>query len=99
MPLATGSPRKDDRDRPGFPLEGTGSLGPACQDGVGLQTDQLMSERSYPIDVTAAPTKIHPYVAAIDPTQVRKRLNEREVATLPVKIIIFIVRHEHADAP
>jgi hypothetical protein len=30
--------------------------------------------RSYPIDTTAAPTEVHPQIAAIGPTQVRKRL-------------------------
>jgi hypothetical protein len=43
---------------------------PVAKD-VGLQADQLLRERSYPIDVTTAPTKVHPHVAAIDPTQVR----------------------------
>jgi hypothetical protein len=42
-----------------------------------LQADQFLRERSYPIGVTAAPTNVHPHVAAIVPTQVRKRLNER----------------------
>jgi hypothetical protein len=58
----------------------------------------LLRERSYPIDVTAAPPKVYPH-AVLGPTQDRKRLGKREVAMLPVKIIIFIVRHEHADAP
>jgi hypothetical protein len=63
-----------------------------------LQADQLLRERSYPIDVTAAPTKVHPHIAAVGPTQARKRLRECRVATLPLRII-FVVRHEHADAP
>jgi hypothetical protein len=63
-----------------------------------LQADQLLRERSYPIDVTAGPTKVHPQVAAIGPTQTRKRLRERREARLPPGII-FVVRHEHADAP
>jgi hypothetical protein len=63
-----------------------------------LQADQLLRERSYPIDVTAAPPKVHPHVAAVGPTQARKRLRERRVATLPLRIV-FVVRHEHADAP
>jgi hypothetical protein len=61
---------KDDRDRPRL-------------DDVGLQADQLLRERSYPIDVTAGPTKVDPHVAAIGPTQVRKRLREREELSLP----------------
>jgi hypothetical protein len=62
-----------------------------------LQADQLLRERSYPIGVTAGPPKVHPQVA-IGPTQVRKRLRERKVATLPLRIV-FVVWHEHADAP
>jgi hypothetical protein len=52
------------------PLAGNGRHGPACHDNVGLQTDQLVRERSYPIDVIAAPPKVHPHVATIGPTQV-----------------------------
>jgi hypothetical protein len=62
-----------------------------------LQTDQLVRERSHPIGVSAAPPKVHPHVAAVGPTQVSKRLRERRIATLPVRIV-FVVRHEHADA-
>jgi hypothetical protein len=36
----------------------------------------------YPIGVAAAPTKVHPHVAAIGPAQVRKHLRERREATL-----------------
>src|ERR1700751_4613463 len=61
--------RKDDRDRPRLPLEGNGRRGRVCHDDVGLQADQLLRERSYSIYVAAAPTKVHPHVAAIDPTQ------------------------------
>jgi hypothetical protein len=52
-----GHGRKDDWDRARLPLEGNGH-GPACQDDVGLQADQLLRERSYPIGVTAAPPKV-----------------------------------------
>jgi hypothetical protein len=38
------------------------------QDDVGLQTDQLLRDRLYPIDVVAGPTKVDPHVAAIGPT-------------------------------
>ena len=69
-----------------------------CQDDVGLQADQLMRERSYPIDVTAAPPNVYPHVAAIGPTQVRKCLRERRVAKLPLRID-FVVRQEHANSP
>jgi hypothetical protein len=60
--------RKNDRDRPRLPLEGNGRRGRVCQDGVWFQADQLLRERLYPIDVSAASTKVHPHVAAIGPT-------------------------------
>jgi hypothetical protein len=41
--------------------------------------------------------KVHPHVAAI-PTQVRKCLRERGDDSLP-QGIVFVERHEHADAP
>ena len=63
-----------------------------------MQADQLLRQRSYPIDVIAVPPKVHPHVAAIGPTQVRKRLRERREARLPHGIV-FVARHEHADAP
>jgi hypothetical protein len=66
-----------------------------------LETDQFLRERSHPIDVsagTAAPTNVHPHVAAFGPTQVRKRFSERRVATLRLGIG-FVERHEDADAP
>jgi hypothetical protein len=63
-----------------------------------LQTDQLLREPSYPIDVTAVPSKVHPHVAAIGPTQVRKRLRERRKESLPHGIV-FVARYEHADVP
>src|SRR5262249_8956596 len=48
--------------------------------------------------VIAGPLNVHPHVAAIGPTQVCKRLSERSEASLPHGIV-FIERHEHADAP
>jgi hypothetical protein len=63
-----------------------------------LQADQLLRERSYPIDVTAAPPKVHPHLAAIGPAQARKRLRERGDERLR-QGIVFVARHEHADAP
>jgi hypothetical protein len=66
-----GHGHKDDRDRPRLPLDGDRRLGRACQDDVGLQADQPLRERSPPIYVTAGPTKVHPHVAAIGPTQAR----------------------------
>src|SRR5215471_7997457 len=52
----------------------------ACQDDVGLQADQLLRGRSYPVDVTAGRTKVDPHVAALGPTQVRKRSRECRAA-------------------
>ena len=62
-----------------------------------LQADQLMPERSYPIAVSAAPPKLDPYVAAIGPTQVRKRLSEPRHARLRDGIV-FVAGRKHADA-
>ena len=100
MPLATGSPpfHRDDRDRPRLPLEGNGHPGRVCQDDVGLQADQLLHERSCPIDVIAGPPKVDPHVAAFGPTQARKRLRERRDLSL-CHGIVFVARLEHADAP
>src|SRR5215472_615726 len=89
---------KDDRDRPRLLLEGNGVRGPVCHYDVGLQADQLLRERSYPIDVTAAPPNVHPHVAAIGPTQVRKRLRKRREASL-LQGIVFFATDEHTDAP
>ena len=74
--------RKDDRDRPRRPQGGNA----VCQDDVGLQADQLLRERSHPINVTAGPTKVHPHVVAIRPTQARRRLRERRGA---MKILLL----------
>ena len=63
-----------------------------------MQADQFLRERSYPIDVTAAPTNVHMHVAAIGPAQARKRLSERREGSL-LDGIVFVERHEHADAP
>src|SRR6516165_4044789 len=90
--------RKDDRDRPRLPLEGNGRRGRVCHYDVGLQADQLLRERSYPIDVIAAPPKVDPHVAAIVPTQARKLLNERRVATFPFRIAV-VKWHEHTNPP
>jgi hypothetical protein len=93
-----GHVRKDDRDRPRLPLDGSGRRGPKCHDDVGLQADQLLRERSYPIDVIAGPPKVHQHVTAIGPTQDRKRLSERRNENLPLRIV-FVELHEHANAP
>jgi hypothetical protein len=62
-----------------------------------LQADQLLRERWYPIGVIAGPPKVYPHVAAIGPTQVRKRLRERRDARLRQGIVL-LVWQEHADA-
>ena len=79
--------RKDDRDRPRLPLEGNGCRDRDCHDDVGLQADQLLRERSHPIDVIAGPPKVNPQVPALDPAQVRKRLSERRDARLKQGIV------------
>jgi hypothetical protein len=63
-----------------------------------MQADQLLRERSYPIDVIAGPTKVDPRVAAIGSTQGRKRLSERGEGRLR-RGIVFVIRIEHAHAP
>src|SRR6516225_4200899 len=68
---------KDNRDRPRLPLEGNGYRGPVCQNDVGLQADQVLRERPYPIYVIAAPPKDDLHVTALGPTEARKRLRER----------------------
>jgi hypothetical protein len=60
-----------------------------------LQADQLLRKRSYPIDVTAAPPEVDPYIAAIGPTQVRKRFRERREVSLR-QGIVFVERREVA---
>src|SRR5215468_6822105 len=70
---------------------------PPVRMDVGLQADQLLRERSYPIVVIAVPPKVHPHVAAIGPTEARKRLNERRNESLR-QGIVFVAPHEHADA-
>jgi hypothetical protein len=63
-----------------------------------LEANQLLRERPCPIDVSASRPNIDPRVAAIGPTQARKGLRERRIATLLLRIV-FVARHEHADAP
>ena len=84
--------------RPRLPLHGNGRRGPGCQDDVGLQANQFPRERVHPIDVIAVQPTVHPHVAAIDPTEASKRLNERRNESLPHRIV-FVARHKHADAP
>ena len=64
-----------------------GRGGRVCQDDVGLQADQLLRERLYPTGVIAAPNNVHPNVAAIGPTQARKRLRERRNPSLRYGIV------------
>jgi hypothetical protein len=98
MPLATGSLTlaKTIGDHPRLLLDGSGRGVPACRDDVWLQAHQLLRERLKPIVVIAGPTKVHPHVAAIDPTQARKRLQERrDVRQTRGRA----APQEHADAP
>ena len=69
-------------------------LGPPAPTDFNL----FKNPRLYPIDVGAEPTKVHPHVAAIGPTQARERLSEHREATLLLGIV-FVAHHEHADAP
>jgi hypothetical protein len=61
-----------------------------------LQIDQLMRERSYPNGVITSPMNVHLRVAAMGPTQVRKRLRECREAKLRHRIVFF-EPDEHAD--
>jgi hypothetical protein len=79
-------------------LDGNGRRVPVWQDDGGLQADQFLRERAHPIAVTTRPTKVNPNVAAVGPTKVRKRLSEPRDARLSLRIV-FVERHEHADAP
>jgi hypothetical protein len=54
-----------------------------------------MRERWYPIGVTAVPSNVNPHVAAIGPTQVRKRSSERRDDRLRHGIV-FVAHQEHA---
>jgi hypothetical protein len=89
---------KDDRDRRRLALDGSGRRSRGCQDDVGLGGNQLLRDRPYPVDVTAGQPKVHPHVAAIGPTQARKRLRECRRATLHLRIV-SVAPPEHADAP
>ena len=72
-------------------------LGSAVAWPVAAQA-QAQQKQMPVVGFIAAPVKVHPHVAAIGPTQVRKDLSEPRVATLPLRII-FVEPHEHADAP
>jgi hypothetical protein len=63
-----------------------------------LQANQFLRGCSYPTEVIAAPPKVDPHIAAIDPAQARKRLRECGKETLS-QGIVFVARHEQADAP
>ena len=69
-----------------------------CEDHVGLQVDQLFREHPHPVDVAGGPTNVHPQIAAIGPTQLRKPLRERGEPGLSLRIV-FVARHQHADPP
>jgi hypothetical protein len=71
---------------------------PRWQDYIRSQADQILRERRYPIGVIAVPSNVHSHVATIDPTQVRKRFSECRETRL-IHGIVFVARHEHANAP
>ena len=63
---------------------------------VGAGLTSIGHERSRPIDAIPATPKVHPHIAAIGPTQARKRLRERREPSLR-QGIVFVARHERAD--
>jgi hypothetical protein len=63
-----------------------------------LQADQLLRERSYPIDVTSAPTKVHPKVASFRPAETAQALCQSHDAGLRLRIILGEAR-QHAKPP
>jgi hypothetical protein len=97
MPLATGS-LTFTKTIGIVRVESNGRRGRASQDNIWFQADQLLCKRSYPTVVSARPTKVRPHIATIGPTQVRKRLIERRDVTFRLSIV-FVIGHEHADAP
>ena len=66
--------------------------------GVAPVRMKFLCEHSYLIDVVTVPPKVDPQVAAIGPTQARKRFRERRDVSLPIRIG-FVVWHERADTP
>jgi hypothetical protein len=70
MPLATGSPTAAKTIGIVRVSRWTAAVAGLLfvEDYVGLQADQLLRERSYPIDVCAVPPKVDPHVAANGPT-------------------------------
>jgi hypothetical protein len=67
--------RKYNRDHPRLPL--SAAVPGVLFARITLQLDQFLGEDRHPINVACRPTNIHPQVAAIDPTQLRKTLYER----------------------
>ena len=65
----------------------------------GVSDEQTLRERSYPVVITPPPPSVNPHVATIGPTQARKRLNERRLANLPLRIVFVVKRYEYADPP
>jgi hypothetical protein len=80
-------------DRPRLPLAGNGRRAPVCHDDVGVQSDQLLRKRSYPIDVIVVPPNVHPHVAAIGPTKVRERLRKRREVRLQPRIVFVALQN------
>ena len=64
---------------------------------VRRERGQFRSVFASVVDIAGAPAVIDPHVAAVGPTQARKRLSECGEETLR-RGIDFIARHEHADA-
>jgi hypothetical protein len=69
-----------------------GATGELSQDDVGLQANQLLRE------VSAGPPKVHPRVAAIDPTEVRREDRARRHEGVSRTAVIGTVGGLHAAA-
>jgi hypothetical protein len=69
-----------------------------CEDHVGLQVDQFFRKHPIPIDAAGCPAKVHPRVATIGPTQLRKSLHEPGELGRCDRIVLSKL-HQHSDAP
>jgi hypothetical protein len=68
------------------------------EDRVGLQIDQFFREHPRPVDAADGPAKVHPHVAAVGPTQLRKSLHESGELGHSVRIVLS-KWHQHSNAP
>jgi hypothetical protein len=73
--------RKYYGDRSRLTLECSGRRSRVCEDHVGFQADQLLREHLHPINITGSPPSVHPNIAAIRPTQLRKPPQKADAAS------------------